>query len=80
MVKATKGVLVNWYQSVSRSIIFRVYSDAAVKEILLQLDSSLHFIIQVLDSNHLFIEESQYDQVQRLLEEKLSENVFKPPQ
>lgn len=55
-------------------------SDAAIKEVLLQLDSTMHFIIEVLDSNHLFIEESQYERVQEMLQEKLSENVFKPPQ
>lgn len=55
-------------------------SDPAIKELLLQLDASMHFIIEQLDSSHLFIEESQLEKVQQMLEEKLSENVFKPPQ
>lgn len=55
------------------------FSDPAIKEILLQLDSTMHFIIEILDSQHLFIEESQYEKVQSLLQTKLSENVFKPP-
>lgn len=39
----------------------------------------MHFIIETLDSQHLFIEESQYEKVQDILQTKLSENVFKPP-
>lgn len=56
------------------------HSDPAIKEVLLQLDSSMHFIIEVLDSSHLFIEESQFATVQDMLDTKLSENVFKAPQ
>ena len=51
-----------------------------MREILLQLDSKMHFIIESLDAQHLFIDEGQFEKVQELLQEKLSENVFKPPQ
>lgn len=46
----------------------------------MQLDSSMHFIIEVLDGNYLFVEESKLEQVQEALQAKLAENVFKPPQ
>ncbi|PJF19601.1 Fungal chitin synthase domain-containing protein [Paramicrosporidium saccamoebae] len=55
------------------------YSDASVREILLKLDQSMHFIIEDLDSNHLFIEASQLDKVKAELERKLAENVYLPP-
>lgn len=57
-----------------------IASDPAIRELLMQLDASMHFIIEILDSNHMFIDESLFDQVQAKLETKLSENVFKPPQ
>jgi hypothetical protein len=55
-------------------------SDPSVKQILLQLDSTMHFIIEDLDASHMFIDSSQLETVQRLLEDKLEENVFRPVQ
>lgn len=40
----------------------------------------MHFIIEDLDASHMFIDSSQLETVQRLLEDKLEENVFKPVQ
>lgn len=40
----------------------------------------MHFIIEDLDANHLFIDEDQLEKVEGLLDSKLAENVFKPSQ
>ena len=54
-------------------------SEPAVKEILLLLDSTMNFIIEDLDATHLFIDPSQVEAVQRALQQRLAENVYKPP-
>lgn len=64
MVKATKGTLVE--------------CDVSVKEILLNLDNEMRFIIEDLDERHLFIESSQVKNVEKRLSAILDENVFKP--
>lgn len=54
-------------------------SEASVREILLKLDQTMHFIIEDLDTNHLFIDAGQLDKVKAELEKKLAENVYLPP-
>lgn len=54
-------------------------SEASVREILLKLDQTMHFIIEDLDANHLFIDSSQLEKVRVELEKKLAENVYLPP-
>jgi hypothetical protein len=55
-----------------------IISEPAVKEILLLLDSTMNFIIEDLDPSHLFIDPLQLDSVQAALQERLSQNVYKP--
>lgn len=55
-------------------------SEPAVKEILLLLDATMHFIIEDIDATHLFIDHNQLERVQTELQNRLAENVFKPPQ
>ena len=52
--------------------------DVSVKEILLNLDNEMRFIIEDLDERHLFIESSQVKNVEKRLSAILDENVFKP--
>ena len=56
-----------------------VFSEASSREILLKLDQSMHFIIEDLDSNHLFVDGSQLEQVKLELEKRLAENIYLPP-
>jgi len=56
-----------------------VFSEPAVKEILLHLDTVSHFIIEDLDSSHLFVDPQQLPQIQKQLLDILSENVYKAP-
>lgn len=80
-ITATKGLLINWY--LSRPSIAFIYgvctSDASVREILLKLNSTMHFIIEDLDSNHLFIDAAQLDRVNAELSKRLAENIYLPP-
>ncbi len=39
----------------------------------------MNFIIEDLDSSHLFIDPSQVETIQRALQERLAQNVYKPP-
>lgn len=39
----------------------------------------MHFIIEDLDSNHLFIDAAQLDRVKAELSKRLAENVYLPP-
>ena len=39
----------------------------------------MHFIIEDLDTNHLFIDATQLDRVKAELERRLAENVYLPP-
>lgn len=39
----------------------------------------MHFVIEDLDSNHLFIDAGQLEKVKLELEKKLAENVYLPP-
>lgn len=87
MVTATKGVLINWYKLnfywyiISISLLYPpFYSEPAVKEILLHLDSQHHFIIEDLDPTHVFVDPLQLDQIQEELRRILAENVYKAPQ
>lgn len=43
------------------------------------MDLAMHFIIEDLDPNHLFIDEAQIDRISKELERRLSENVYLPP-
>lgn len=54
-------------------------SDASVREILLKLDQSMHFIIEDLDTNHLFVDGAQIERIKAELAAKLAENVYLPP-
>lgn len=54
-------------------------SDASVREILLKLNQTMHFIIEDLDANHLFIEASHLEKVKGELAKRLAENVYLPP-
>lgn len=78
MVKATKGLLLNWYKIDSITTNITV-SDAAVREILIKLDQSFKFIIEDLDEHHLFIDGAQLPRVQLELDKRLAENVYLPP-
>ncbi len=53
-------------------------SDASIHEILLKINQSLHFIIEDLDANHVFIDESKIDLVRAEVDKRLSENVYSP--
>lgn len=39
----------------------------------------MHFIIEDLDANHLFIESAQLEKVKSELAKRLAENVYLPP-
>lgn len=69
-----KGTLYNLVPPFLPSLL--IPSDASVREILLLLDEELHFIIDNLDSNTLFIDESKLEIVEERLNWKLSENVY----
>lgn len=53
-------------------------SDASVREILLKLNQNAHFIIEDLDSNHLFVDGTRLEKVKADLDKKLSENIYIP--
>ena len=72
MVKATAGLLINWY----RQLPLYLLSDASIREILLHLDQQQQFIIADLDTNHLFIDGSQLERVKGQVEAILAENVY----
>lgn len=67
MVNVMKGILVEWcvtllfffFKSYSSQLFFKLYSDAAMKQLLLHLDETNalgnKFILQDLDETHLFI-------------------------
>lgn len=63
-------------------IFFQVFfivpssQDESVKQILLFLDSKMHFIIEDLDARHLFVESAQIESVRKALERILAENTF----
>jgi TFIIH basal transcription factor complex TTD-A subunit len=62
MVNATQGVLLE--------------SDATVKQFLLHLDETLHFILADLDETHLLVDEKVVEELQRRLDELLDENAY----
>jgi hypothetical protein len=50
-----------------------------VREILLRLNQVTPFILEDLDTNHLFVDASQLDRIKAELEKRLAENVYLPP-
>ncbi len=54
-----------------------MHSDPAVKQILLFLDESIHFIIENLDEEHLFVDAQYVDMLQKKIDEILEENTYR---
>lgn len=81
MVKATRGLLINWYFSyiLAFGLIKHTISDESVREILLKMDQSMHFIIESLDTQHLFVDAAQVPAVEAELSRRLKANVYLPP-
>ena len=50
-----------------------------MKEILLHLDATGHFIIEDLDAAHVFVDPQQLPRVQEQLLAILAENVYRAP-
>ena len=48
-----------------------VYCDPVLKEIYLQLDNEFRFIIEDLDSNHLFVKEESFKPIQKRVQSAL---------
>ncbi|KAJ2784171.1 hypothetical protein H4R18_001298 [Coemansia javaensis] len=63
MVKAVKGTFIE--------------CDPAAREVLLRLNSEEKFIIEDLDSTHLFINSTHLERVQRALDELMDANTYK---
>jgi TFIIH basal transcription factor complex TTD-A subunit len=63
MVEAVVGVLVQ--------------CDEAMKQLLLQLDKEERFIIEDLDSTHVFIDPKHVEKLKQRFEIALEENVYK---
>ncbi|KDQ16628.1 hypothetical protein BOTBODRAFT_30551 [Botryobasidium botryosum FD-172 SS1] len=61
-MKALKGVLVT--------------CDAAVKQILLHMNTEQHFIIQDLDDTHLVIKGEELERIRRALDVELEKNTY----
>ncbi|KAJ2000040.1 hypothetical protein GGH92_009793 [Coemansia sp. RSA 2673] len=64
MVKALKGTLIE--------------CDPAAREVLLKLNTKDKFIIEDLDSTHLFISSTHLERVQRALDELMDTNTYDP--
>jgi TFIIH basal transcription factor complex TTD-A subunit len=62
MVNATPGILIE--------------CDATIKQFLLHLDETLHFILADLDEHHLLVDDKNVDELQRKLDELLDENAY----
>lgn len=62
MVKAVKGILIE--------------CDPAAREVLLKLNVKEKFIIEDLDSTHLFINSTHLERVQRALDELMNSNTY----
>lgn len=56
---------------------YLVRSDAAVREIIMDLDSEHHFIIEELDEQHLFVETAKIDFVKAHVERVLESNIYR---
>ncbi|KAJ1977097.1 hypothetical protein H4R34_003719 [Dimargaris verticillata] len=63
MVSATKGVLIE--------------CDTTAKQVILNLDERYHFIIEDLDSTHLFVNSDCVRMLQSELDKIIDENTFK---
>ncbi|KAI8325937.1 nucleotide excision repair TFIIH subunit [Martensiomyces pterosporus] len=63
MVKAVKGTLIE--------------CDQAAREVLLKLNSTDKFIIEDLDSTHLFINSTHLERIREALDELMNENTYK---
>ncbi|KAK9765746.1 hypothetical protein K7432_005683 [Basidiobolus ranarum] len=63
MVKAIKGMIVE--------------CDEAVKQIVLNLNNSYHFMIEDLDDTHVFIDGSWLDRLKYEVDKLLDENTYK---
>jgi hypothetical protein len=48
-----------------------VYCDPVLKEIYLQLDNEFRFIIEDLDTNHLFVKEESFKPIQGRVQKAL---------
>jgi hypothetical protein len=44
------------------------------------MDKNMHFIVEILDNRHLFIDPAQYDRVQSELRKRLAQNVYVAPE
>ncbi|KAJ2452018.1 hypothetical protein GGH95_001071 [Coemansia sp. RSA 1836] len=62
MVKAVKGTLIE--------------CDPAAREVLLKLNTKDQFIIEDLDTTHLFINSTHLERVQRALDELMNSNTY----
>jgi hypothetical protein len=62
MVNATHGVLIE--------------CDVTVKQFLLHLDETLHFILADLDETHLLVDGQHVDELQKRLDGLLDENAY----
>ncbi|PIA16144.1 nucleotide excision repair, TFIIH, subunit [Coemansia reversa NRRL 1564] len=63
MVKAVKGTFIE--------------CDSAAREVLLKLNSKEKFIIEDLDSTHLFINSTHLKRIQVVLDELMDANTYK---
>ncbi|KAJ2160578.1 hypothetical protein GGF46_002174 [Coemansia sp. RSA 552] len=63
MVKAVKGVFIE--------------CDPAAREVLLRLNADEKFIIEDLDSTHLFINSNHLKRIQTALDELMDANTYK---
>ncbi|KAJ1935644.1 hypothetical protein FBU59_005320, partial [Linderina macrospora] len=63
MVKAVKGTLIE--------------CDPAAREVLLKLNQKDKFIIEELDSTHLFITSSHLERVRGVLDQLMNDNTYK---
>ncbi|KAF8504931.1 TFIIH subunit TTDA/Tfb5 [Gautieria morchelliformis] len=53
-----------------------LYSDPAVKQLLVNMDETQHFIIPDLDDNHLLIKADEEDRVRKELDAELERNTY----
>lgn len=70
MVRAVKGVVIEWYY------ISLTNSDAAIKQIILDLDAKSSFVISDLDETHLFVDGNILSTIQEQLVQILEDNTY----
>lgn len=66
MVKAFKGALIQ--------------CDDAILEIIISLNTTKNFIVQVLDRGYLIIQSDRLKEVNKLVSDVLQENIYRAPQ